>query len=177
MEKLKYCKVRKVKTLNRANIGDAGIDFYVPEDLTKEVMIDKIHNVTRSDIEMHCNADGFVEEFVLRPHQCVLIPSGIHVRVPEGHALIFFNKSGVAAKRCLTVGSCVVDYPYQGECHIHLINTGECTQVIKAGEKIVQGIILPINFANTEEVNSLDELYKDFESTRGAGGFGSSGTN
>lgn len=177
MEKLKYCKTRKVKSLSRANIGDAGIDFYIPEDLTREVMLDKINNVTHSNIEMHTDENGYITEFVLRPGQCVLIPSGIHVRVPKDHALIYFNKSGVAAKRCLTVGSCVVDYPYQGECHLHLINSGESTQIISAGEKIVQGIIIPINFANTEEVSSLDELYKDFESTRGAGGFGSSGTN
>ena len=34
METLKYCKVRKVKSIARAHVDDAGIDFYIPEDLT-----------------------------------------------------------------------------------------------------------------------------------------------
>ena len=85
------------------------------------------------------------------------------------------NKSGVASKKHLHVGACVVDETYTGECHLNLTNIGDCNITISAGEKIVQGLVVPINYCQAEEISSLDELYKDFETSRGAGGFGSSG--
>ena len=63
---MKFSKVREVKTPQRANLTDAGIDFFVPED--------------QSTIS-------------LTPGESCLIPSGIKVNVPEGYALIAFNKS------------------------------------------------------------------------------------
>ena len=72
--------------------------------------------------------------------------------------------------------NCVVDENYQGECHLNLTNTGDCNITIEAGDKIVQGLVLPINYCQTEEMSSLEELYKDSTSDRGSDGFGSSGT-
>lgn len=173
MELLKYCAVRKVKTPNRAHPEDAGIDFYVPEDLTKEVMHDKC-DVTKNYIHCEVDLNGNITAFTLTPGQSVLIPSGIHVKIPHGYALIYMNKSGVASKKHLHVGACVVDENYQGECHINLTNVGDCNITINAGDKIVQGLVLPINYCQTQPISSLDELYKDGASDRGAGGFGSS---
>jgi dUTPase len=59
---------------------------------------------------------------VLKQGERCLIPSGIKVDVPAGHALIAFNKSGVAVKKGLDVGACVVDVGYQGQVHISLTN-------------------------------------------------------
>lgn len=177
METLKYYKVRKVKTLNRAHPDDAGIDFYIPEDLDVETFRAKC-DVTGCYVnfcaELHYDGkSNIIRDITLRPGESVLIPSGIHVKVPTGHALIYFNKSGVASKKHLHVGACVVDSSYTGECHINLTNTGKTDITISAGEKIVQGIVVPINFCQTEEINSLEELYTGFESSRKAGGFGS----
>lgn len=69
--------------------------------------------------------------------------------------------------------NCVVDENYQGECHINLTNVGDKNITITAGEKIVQGLVIPINYCQTEEVPTLDELYADGVSDRGSGGFGS----
>lgn len=173
--KLKYCKVRKVKSIARAHADDAGIDFYVPEDLTVEVMKSKIA-VTNDDVDMLVDDNDVVLAISLKPGQSVLIPSGIHVKIPDGYALIYMNKSGVASKRHLHVGACVVDQNYEGECHINVTNVGTSMITISAGEKLVQGIVLPINYCQTEEVGSLDELYAGSTSDRGAGGFGSTGT-
>ena len=170
---LKYCKVRNVKSIARAHIDDAGIDFYVPEDLTVDDMQPKM-DTTKNDLAVTIDA-GIITSFTLHPGESVLIPSGIHVKVPTGYALIYFNKSGVASKKHLHVGACVVDENYQGECHINLTNVGNMPITINAGEKIVQGILLPINYAQTEELGSLEELYSDGVSSRGTGGFGSSG--
>ena len=171
---LKYTKVRKVKSPNRAHPFDAGIDLYVPEDLTYDTMKSKLE-VVKENIEVNYTNDGFIKAMKLHAGQSILIPTGLHVKVPDGHALILFNKSGTASKKHLHVGACVIDQTYEGECHVNLTNVGNDDVIIEAGEKIVQGIILPVNYATTEEVESLDKLYADSNHDRGSGGFGSSG--
>ena len=144
---LRFSKIRNVKSPYRAHPTDAGIDFFVPDDFPKT--------------EIH-------------PGDSILIPGGIKVKIPAGHALIFFNKSGVAAKKSLVLGSCVVDQDYQGELIFNLHNIGKTFQYISPGDKIVQGILLPVFYAMPEEVKNEDELY-DKVTDRGAGGFGSTG--
>ena len=70
----------------------------------------------------------------------------------------------------------VIDEPYQGEVHIHVINVGKEPQTLNAGDKITQFICLPINYVNVEEVSDEFELYNGLVTTRGEGGFGSTGT-
>lgn len=136
MDKMKYCKTRKTKSISRAHFGDAGIDFYVPEDLTAETLAEKCA-VAGCKIDVSYSGEGFMEKLVLQPGESVLIPSGIHVKLDPGWALIFFNKSGIASKRHLDVMACVVDSSYQGECHINLLNSGSTPATIEAGDKIV----------------------------------------
>lgn len=175
MEKLKYCKVREVKSIARAHDTDAGIDFYVPTNIDVDTFAAKC-DVTKCKPSYTLTDDYFIKTITLKPGESILIPSGIHVKIPHGHALIFMNKSGIASKRHLLVGASVVDECYFGECHINLFNAGDGDVTIEAGDKIVQGVVLPINYCQTEEYSSLDELYAGSTSDRGAGGFGSSGT-
>lgn len=173
-ETLRFCKLRNVKSPNRAHQYDAGIDWYVPEDLTMLEM-QSSNNITGSNPSFIENEEtGFIQTIVLRPGDSVLIPTGIKVNVPHGYALIYDNKSGVASKRSLLVGSSVVDIGYQGICHINLHNVSNTTQKINAGDKIVQSIMYKIGFHTPEEVSEA-ELYTE-QSARGQGGFGSSGT-
>ena len=144
---MKFSRIRDVKIPTRANSTDAGIDFFIPNDY-----------------------DGKTE---LSPGESCFIPSGVKVDVPEGYALIAFNKSGVAVKKGLHVGACVVDCGYQGEIHINLTNVSAEDQTISAGDKIVQFIPLPLASPYIEEVNELD-LHTE-KSNRGSGGFGSTG--
>jgi len=143
---MKISKVKNVKTPVRGTPESAGIDFFVPEGIFAN----------------------------LSPGQSCLIPSGIKADVPTGYALVAFNKSGIAAKKQLYVGACVVDEDYQGEIHINLTNVGSDSVEINSGEKIIQFILLPVFYDIIEEV-SLENLYEQ-ESIRGAGGFGSTGT-
>lgn len=106
METLKYTKVRNVKSPCRAHEFDAGIDFFVPSDLTLDDMKPKFETTGDYLLTEH-NEDGTIKSFTLHPNQSVLIPSGIKVKVPEGYMLQFANKSGVASKRHLFVGACV----------------------------------------------------------------------
>ena len=172
-ETLKYCKVREVKDPKRAHSTDGGIDFFIPTDLK----VDDIKMEVTKDMVFVQEVNGKVKSITLAPGQSVLIPSGIHVKVPEGYALVYMNKSGVASKKHLHVGACVVDTGYEGECHINLTNVGCTNMIIEAGEKIVQALLIPVSNTMTEDVGSLEALYRELRSERGAGGFGSSGTN
>ena len=141
---MKVQKLRDVKTPNRGTTVSAGIDFYVPEDF---------------------------ETTTLAPGESVLIPSGIKVQVPRGYALIAFNKSGVSVKQGLSVGACVVDEDYEGEVHLHMINTSSKEQVIATGQKLVQFVLIPVSYFDVEEVDEIQSRNTE----RGSGGFGSTG--
>ena len=141
---MKVQKLRDVKTPNRGTTVSAGIDFYVPEDF---------------------------ETTTLAPGESVLIPSGIKVQVPRGYALIAFNKSGVSVKQGLSVGACVVDEDYEGEVHLHMINTSSKEQVIATGQKLIQFVLIPVSYFDVEEVDELPQRNTE----RGSGGFGSTG--
>lgn len=145
---MKISKIRNVKTPERGTPLSAGLDFFVPND--------------------------FPGEHFLLPGDAVNIPSGIKVKVPHGFALVFMNKSGVAVKKGLQVGACVVDEDYQGEVHLHVRNTSTDVQSIKPGEKLVQALLIPVDYCDVEVVN-VDELYEE-GTQRGEGGFGSTGT-
>ena len=175
MDTLKYCKTRLVKSPARAHSTDAGIDFFVPEDLTTDIMAEKFKTIGL-EVETEVDDDGKIKCFKLKPNESVLIPSGIKMKVPEGYMLQYNNKSGIASKRGLVVGASIVDSGYMGECHINLHNISKYTQLIYAGDKIVQGILVPVGGHLPEEMKDEHELYGDAETSRGAGGFGSSGT-
>lgn len=174
METLRYTKVRKVKSPVRGHATDAGIDLFIPEDLTYGEMREKF-DTTRDLLPVSFTSDGKVEAFTIRSGQSILIPSGLKFDIPEGYALIAHNKSGVAAKKHLLVGSSVADSGYEGEVHINLHNVGAEDVKICAGDKIVQFLLIPVVCCPVEEVSSVEELYKDKNSDRGAGGFGSTG--
>lgn len=146
---MKITKIRDVKTPTRGTIGSAGIDFYVPNDYPNSLRR-------------------------IEPNEAFFIPSGIKANVPEGYALIAFNKSGVALKKGLTVGACVVDSDYQGEIHLHLINTSYKAVTIEPGEKLTQFLLIPVDHCSVEVVDETDLFVN--ESERGTGGFGSTGT-
>jgi deoxyuridine 5'-triphosphate nucleotidohydrolase len=167
---IKFLKTRNVKSPSRANKYDAGIDFYVPE-FTEDFII--AMEQKNPDVFYMPTDEG--DYFLLQPQQRILIPSGIHCQMSSPHrALIAANKSGIATKTGLIFGAQVVDYEYQGEIHISLINTSAEDVFIRPGMKAIQFLEMPIYNSEIEitENISTEDFYKG-ETTRGAGGFGS----
>ena len=144
---LKYIKTKEVKSPVRGHETDAGIDFFIPEDFAP---------------------------ITLQPNEDVLIDAGIKVLVPKGFALIFKEKSGVAVKKKLTIGACVVDSDYRGVVHLHLFNNGRNEVTLEPGDKITQGILVPIALGTPTEISEKE--YNSYDTERGEGGFGSTGT-
>ena len=173
---IKFLKVRNVTSPSRANSYDAGIDFFVPE-LTEEfikVLKEKNPSLHVKLSEPHGNIN-----IILNSLERILIPSGIHCQMYEpGRALIAANKSGVATKRGLIFGAQVVDYEYQGEIHLSLINVSEVPVIIESGMKILQFLETPVFNSDIEisvkSSQGLDEkTFYENETSRGEKGFGS----
>ena len=109
----------------------------------------------------------------IRPQETIMIPLGFAMAIPAGWAGLIFARSGLASKRDLAPANKVgvIDADYRGEWFIPLHNHGSQPQTVQPGERIAQLILVPCMTAAFTEVEALDET------ERGAGGFGSTGTN
>ena len=101
----------------------------------------------------------------------MIVPTGVAVAVPEGHAGLVTPRSGLAARSGISVvnGPGLLDSGYRGEIKVILINLGQEMVEIARGDRIAQLVVVPVA---TQEFEVVDELP---ESSRGAGGFGSTG--
>ncbi len=100
-----------------------------------------------------------------------MVHTGVAVAIPEGHAGLVTPRSGLAAGRGLGVvnGPGLVDSGYRGELSVILINHGADEIILERGERIAQLVIVPVVDQEYVEVDTLPE------SSRGDGGFGSTG--
>ena len=189
-----FYKCRDVNDPTRA-WSAAGVDFYMPRfrDSKERPDDNKVLYIpdtvffqdlqTRSQNGWKSRIFGYdpdlnLNYIELEPGERVAIPSGIKARFNiKDIALVAFNKSGVATKKGLTVGACVVDEDYLGEIHISLINTSNTEQIrLYENEKLVQFLVIPLvrpRFGMLTE-NEWDEYVRESGSLRGAGWQGSS---
>ena len=113
------------------------------------------------------------EPIVIKPHQTVLVKTGIALEIPEGYAGLIYARSGIATKRGLAPGNKVgvVDSDYRGEVMVALHNHSSIVQEIEPNERIAQLVVTPflkVDFCETDELT---------DTVRGEGGFGSTGKN
>ena len=107
----------------------------------------------------------------IAPGVVTLVPTGVAAAIPEGHVGLLAARSSLAVKKAMTLanGVGVIDSDYRGEIKVPIIPLDGCHNLIQAGQKIAQLIILPIATPTVEVVSVLPE------SVRGLGGFGSTG--
>lgn len=170
---MNFTKVRNVTNPIRATSHSAGIDFFIPEfdDNFKISFYSKNKDVS---IIFKDVMYDHLEYILVGPHKRVLIPSGIHVKVPTGYALIAHNKSGIATRLGLDRLAEVVDEDYQGEVHISVVNTSNNDVRIYAGDKLIQFVLVKVDYSEPYEITALEKLYPE-KTKRGEGGFGSTG--
>ena len=108
---------------------------------------------------------------VLAPGKYALIPTGLTIALPPGYEAQVRPRSGLAAKHGVSVLNApgTVDADYRGEIQVILINHGAEPFAIRRGERIAQMLIAPVVQADLNPVRSLPET------SRGSGGFGSTG--
>lgn len=111
------------------------------------------------------------ERIILAPGEYRKISTGIAIALPEGTFGAVYPRSGMATKRGLTLANTVgiIDSDYRGPLIVALKNTSNETQVVEHGERIAQLVVtpyVPVTFTEVETIGTT---------SRGVGGFGSSG--
>ena len=119
--------------------------------------------------DLYCSGK---EPVVIEPHKTCLVHTGVAMEIPEGIVGLVFARSGLASKRSLAPANKVgvIDSDYRGEVMVALHNHSDIPQTIEAGERVAQIAFMPYFAADFEEVDELGDT------TRGTGGFGSTGT-
>ncbi len=112
------------------------------------------------------------EKLVLQPGETHLIPTGIAIYIGDPTlAAVILPRSGLGHKHGIVLGNLVglIDADYQGPLMISCWNRGQNMYTIEPGDRIAQLVFLPVVRVNFEVVSEFDET------SRGTGGFGSSG--
>lgn len=117
----------------------------------------------RIDNERHMQA--------IYPNSTQMISTGICMEIPESYVGLVFSRSGLATKQGLSLANCVgvIDSDYRGEIKIALHNHSDSIRKVKHGERVAQIVLVPFLKPVFHEQDSLSDT------TRGEGGFGSTG--
>lgn len=179
----------------RANANDAGVDFFLPvlTDGYKEILEEANPDISvaRSIQGGFALSDEYASKMTEEQRQAyvqeaqhflmipagshIILPLGVRVATPKGTAMMLQNKSGIATKLSLAVGANVIDEGYRGTVKLHLYNFSTVPAKLVFGMKIVQGVIYKMNYEAVSEVS--EEEFKGITggTSRGEGGFGSTG--
>ena len=117
-------------------------------------------------------AAHIANNIIINPGEKSLVSTGFSIAIPKGYEVQIRPRSGLAAKKNITVLNTpgTIDSDYRGEIKVILINLGKEKFIIENGERIAQMVVCPVIQANLEEVKELSDTH------RGSGGFGSTGT-
>ena len=137
--------------------------------LSKEVSLPKYETSGSSGLDL----SAFIKaDISLDPGKNVIVPTGLSVAIPQGFEIQIRPRSGLAAKKNISVLNTpgTIDADYRGEIKVILINLGNEVFKIENGLRIGQMVVCPVIQVELEEVNELSNTI------RGSGGFGSTGT-
>lgn len=135
--------------------------------LDTEVTLPSAHHPGDAGLDLRANAAAHV-----LPGERTMIPTGIAVAIPPGHAGLVLPRSGLASKRGLTVVNApgLIDSGYRGEIIVAVVNLDRTDAVnIARGDRVAQLVIVAVPDVAPVWVSTLPD------STRGDGGFGSTG--
>ncbi|WP_372918357.1 dUTP diphosphatase [Salegentibacter sp.] len=132
------------------------------------------HNLPHYETEASAGMDlraNISESITIKPLERAIVKTGLFMELPVGYEAQVRPRSGLAAKKGITVLNSpgTVDADYRGEIGVILVNLSNENYTIENGERIAQMVISKHEHISWEEVEILEET------TRGAGGFGSTG--
>ena len=136
--------------------------------LSDSVSIPKYETTGSSGMDI---AAHIPNNIIIDPGEKALVSTGLSISIPVGYEVQIRPRSGLAAKKSITVLNSpgTIDADYRGEIKVILINLGKEKFVVKNGERIAQMVVCPVIQASLDEVKELSDT------ARGAGGFGSTG--
>ena len=137
--------------------------------ISNSVSIPKYETPGSSGMDVAAHIENNI---VIYPGEKALVSTGFSISIPIGHEVQIRPRSGLAAKKNITVLNTpgTIDADYRGEIIVILINLGKEKFIIENGDRIAQMVVCPVVQANLEEVKDLSDT------ERGLGGFGSTGT-
>lgn len=109
------------------------------------------------------------EDVIIEPGTRDVVSTGIRVAIPSGYVGLLWSRSGLSANHGIEVGAGCIDSTYRGEVRVVLYNHSGVTFFVNKGDRIAQLLTVPVMLSPYVKVESLDET------TRGEGGFGSTG--
>jgi dUTP pyrophosphatase len=117
-------------------------------------------------LDLHAATD-----VALAPGARMLVPTGLALALPQGFAGFVLPRSGLALRHGVTLLNTpgLIDAGYRGEIQVLLVNHGDTLVKLSRGDRIAQLVIQKVEHATLVVVNELPP------STRGTGGFGSTG--
>ena len=137
--------------------------------LSKEVPLPKYETNGSSGMDLAANINASID---INPGRTAIIPTGLALSIPKGFEVQIRPRSGLAAKKKISVLNTpgTIDADYRGEIKVILINLGQEPFKIEKGFRIAQMVVCPTVQAQLKEVDDLNQT------ERGTGGFGSTGT-
>lgn len=139
-----------------------------------EIKIKLLHPDAKTPIYGSPESAGFdfyaTKDVIISPGSSEVFSTGVSLELPKGFCLQLWGRSGLAKKGIFPVGG-LGDSDYRGEYKVILRNQGTEPAIIKKGDRIVQGVPIPIPRVEFIETVTLSETL------RGGGGFGSTGEN
>lgn len=140
-----------------------------------KIRVKKLHPDAKVPAFAHPGDAGMdlysVEDMVLVPGARASVPTGIAIELPDGYVSLVWDKSGPSHKFGVKTLGGVLDSGYRGEYLIGLVNLGQEPFEIKKGQKVAQLLIQRVEHPEIEEADELSDT------SRGAGGFGSTGVH
>lgn len=116
-------------------------------------------------------AADVTDDLVIPPGGRAMVPTGLAFAIPTDFEVQVRPRSGLAAKAGVTVLNApgTIDADYRGEVRVILVNLGDAPFTIRRGDRIAQAVVAPVTRVAVVEADALDDT------SRGAGGFGSTG--
>ena len=136
--------------------------------LSKQVLLPKYETVGSSGMDLAASNEFLIK---IEPGKTAIVPTGISLAIPKGFEVQIRPRSGLAAKKSISVLNTpgTIDADYRGEIKVILINLSDKVFVIEKGLRIAQMVLCPIIKAKLKEVTELEFT------NRGSSGFGSTG--
>lgn len=142
-------------------------------ELNVKVKIKRLHGEAILPYYDHAGDAGLalhtIEERVLKPGERYSFDTGIACEFSDAYVGLIMDRSGLASKNGITTLAGVADSNYRGNYRVVLINLSDQSYEVKKGDKIAQLLITPVETVVIEEVQELGDT------SRGGGGFGSTG--
>ena len=164
-------KIKAKRLSDTAKLPTYGSEKAACCDLYCDLRVDKCIDLNPANVDfkhMEYSGDCF-DRVHIAPHETIKLPTGWAFQPPEGYMLQILQRSGLASKGLIPLGS-ILDEDYTGEVIVIMLNTTDKYLSINNGDRIAQMAIRPYYQGEFEEVDELDET------ERGDGGFGSTGT-